>query len=505
MPSENITVGNPESHIAIATLWNKQAELAKRLDPQSYALVGQLYSKHGISIAIRNLLSNTNIQHLILCGADLSDSGSALVALWQNGVSGEHQVLGIEKTTISKDIPLEAIGELRKNVDLYDLRHIQSSKIVEDVGSFIEGLSWLSPWGEPQVYPVPEVILSSRLPSEAGAHLVSGKTVGETWLKILNEVMLFGEDAYTNYGNRARDLSNLVSVVTDEDLVNPYVADYFDFTRQGIDRYVEEFLDAKCPEGVFYTYGQRIHAFGEHLINQAEIMVKKLRKDPNDRGAVAVLYDPWHDNQLDVETPIEGFRNPCLVFIQASVKDEKLELYSTIRSNDMHDAWPRNAFGLRAFQNKLAGELERPLGTLTTLSVRAHIYEEVWPKTQEIIDGNRSKLHEFTPDPRGSFRVRVIEDGSIIMTQMDTEGMPLRPDIVWDGQRVGAAEGLCHNLSYLDTVSDVRHGMYLGRELVIAQIAARLGIPYRQNDSEGFLCQLEEAVKKADQYDKLAR
>src|SRR3989337_2907846 len=95
--SGNITIGNPDSNVAIATLWTPRQKIEQFLDPSDYAVIGQLYMKAGIPIVLRNLLSNTNIRHLLVCGADLSGTGDALVRLWRQGVNSNHNIMRIEK------------------------------------------------------------------------------------------------------------------------------------------------------------------------------------------------------------------------------------------------------------------------------------------------------------------------------------------------------------------------------------------------------------------------
>ena len=122
VPSENITIGKFNSNVAVAALWTKRGDYTSTLDPESYAVVGQLYERHGINIAARNLLANPNIRHLVVCGADLSGSGEALVRLWSDGVDGEGNIKGIERATI-EGIPYEAINSLRGNIQIHGPGH----------------------------------------------------------------------------------------------------------------------------------------------------------------------------------------------------------------------------------------------------------------------------------------------------------------------------------------------------------------------------------------------
>jgi len=503
--SAHITVGDPESQVAIGTLWTERHNILKCLDPKDYAIAGQLYMRTGVSYVVRNLLSNKYIRHLIVCGVDLSQTGETLVQLWQQGVDSDYQVVGMEKAPIQKEIPVKAIDRLRQNVELHDLRSVPHGHEGEAVRNLIADLPQLQPWGAPEVFRKPKVTIPDRLPSEGGAHIVRGKTIGETWLRMVREIMTYGADDRTNYGNMARDLSNLAAVVTDEDSENPNIAEYFSFTPKDVEHYKEEFLSSECPPGVSYTYGQRIYAFGPNKVNQAEIMIKKLQNDPNDRGAVAILYDPWHDNQLDVEVPLEkGFRNPCLVLIQSTIKDGKLELTGFFRSNDMFNGWPENAVGLRAFQGWMAKRLGRPVGSLTTVSMRAHIYEEPWEQVGNILNKYSANLHSEIADPRGNLLIELNPElGKISVTHQDSLGQQLHKTKTFDGRKSGASVQAERWVAEGDFISSAQHGLYLGREFLMAELAAKLRLPYHQSKGNSMIKSIEEMARKAQEYDRL--
>jgi len=75
--SKKLWVGNPKSNIGIITLWTPKERILSQLDPQDFAIGGQLYSKAGISFLIRNVFANPRIRYLILCGKDQAGAGEA--------------------------------------------------------------------------------------------------------------------------------------------------------------------------------------------------------------------------------------------------------------------------------------------------------------------------------------------------------------------------------------------------------------------------------------------
>ncbi len=83
---DNLTFGDPVHPAAICSLWMKQARLADFLSPDSYSVLGNLYSKDGINYLLRNVLAQPTLRAIILCGPDLTQSGAALANLMRDGI-----------------------------------------------------------------------------------------------------------------------------------------------------------------------------------------------------------------------------------------------------------------------------------------------------------------------------------------------------------------------------------------------------------------------------------
>ena len=81
---------------------------------------------------------------------------------------------------------------------------------------------------------------------------------------------------------------------------------------------------------------------------------------------------------------------------------------------------------------------------------------------------------DYSHDPRGLFLVRL--DGDRIVVQ---HGGPAGPSgREWEG---ASAEQLTQAILNEQLVGLPEHAAYLGRELQRAEVAARLGLPYRQD------------------------
>ena len=109
-----------------------------------------------------------------------------------------------------------------------------------------------------------------------------------------------------------------------------------------------------------------------------------------------------------------------MALLQFTYRSKKLHLTAYFRSNDMFDAWPRNAFALRKLQFDFAKKIGKKPGYLTTMSNCAQIYETNYKKATEIIAKYKDKTF-CMPDPRGAVIIEV--DGKeIVVRHMSTDG-----------------------------------------------------------------------------------
>lgn len=125
-----------------------------------------------------------------------------------------------------------------------------------------------------------------------------------------------------------------------------------------------------------YTYGERLNAWGTEMINQVNYVISKLTETPNSRRAVMTTWDPRKDTIVD--------EVPCLNHFVFMVQKDAVNLSVMIRSNDMYGAWPANIYALGELLSFVSEKVGQNTGTVTTLSVNAHIYENDWTKAELI-------------------------------------------------------------------------------------------------------------------------
>ncbi len=113
---EEVFFGDPKSNIAICTLssMNLLKDISKSSIIKEVAIAGRLLSENkGIDSLVRSVLSNENINTIILCGKDVlgHNSGDSLLCLYKNGMDGNkiiigsispHPILTISKREVAK-------------------------------------------------------------------------------------------------------------------------------------------------------------------------------------------------------------------------------------------------------------------------------------------------------------------------------------------------------------------------------------------------------------------
>ncbi|MEK6889094.1 MAG: thymidylate synthase [Nanoarchaeota archaeon] len=481
---EKLHIGNLKSNVGIATLWTFQEAVYRHLDSNSYAIIGNYYDrKNALEPFIRNCLANPNIRYVILVGNDKAQSREVLVSFFEKGIDESGKIVGTD-VSIPRGIALEDIELLRKNVVLIDIvssitNQNDSEEIARVVKDVITGLEIKGPYSEPKIYEKP-VLSTDHYPAESVGYLIRGSTIGKTWLKILNEIYNYGEvtKMKTVDSTQVRECINLIAIIEDEDPDTPVMEPYFRFSESYLKSYYDEICTDKLPEGTTYTYGSRLRSWegkdeGQNLvkIDQVKDMIDYLKKDTYRKSALALTWIVEHELMHRYLAKDKG--SPCIVLVQPNIQDGVLHLTVYIRSNDMFRAWPLNAFGLRKLQKIMASELGVDMGTLTTISCSAHIYQDNWEETKEILGKYFNSTNCFF-DPRGYYIIS-IKQGKIVADHYSPDSQLLKE---YSGT---FARMINDQINAGQHTIDPYHASYLGEELMKAEIALKAGIEYTQD------------------------
>lgn len=465
---EMLLYGDPQSNVGVVCHWTLKETIDNELKERKYLVLGNLYSGDiGISSIIRNVLAHPRLDTIILCGSEGSinetKSGRAFLSLIENGVDERHKIVGSENFAIEKEIPIKAINAFRKRVSVINiLGENNASAIEKEIKRNLkeEGQTY-----ETFVFPEPEATENTELPSEAAVFTVRRNTVAECWIDILENIMAFGKIKGSQYGERQKELIDVISVIEAEDPERPYLPDYLPLTEGRIKDYIPTITTPSPVEGAKYTYGQRMREHGG--VDQIENLINQISESPFSRRAVVSLWD--------VGTDSSGANPPCLDLAQALVRGNKLYLTAYIRSNDMFSAWPENAFGFLALRDLIIKEVNKknPIlnleaGSLIIISSSAHIYERSWEGAKKILKGKPNLKCAW--DKRGHFVISV-KNGLINVYNSNSP-----ENLRWSGK---TAREIMDKIVFY--VSIFPHAMYLGAELNKAETALKLGLKYVQD------------------------
>lgn len=481
---EKLHIGNVKSPVGIATLWTHTETVYRDLDPESYAIVGNYYDRrNAFEPFVRNCLANPNIRYVILVGNDKAQSREVLVNFFKDGIEGS--VVAGTDCKVPLGIPVEDLELLRENVTLIDIVDEitdlgDSAGYAAAIQKVIASLDLdLEPYGEPKLYEK-QAIEVDQYPSEGVGFVLRGQTVGDVWLKVLRTVYDYGRMVKMKKtdSNEVRLCQNIMTIVSEEDPDNPQMQEFFRFDEPYLKSYYDEICTDKIPEGTLYTYGSRLRSWelGDEIVDQVADIISYLKEDPYRASAVAHTWRVEHELTRRIKN--KDLNSPCIVLVHPYAPDEKLSLTVYIRSNDMFRAWPLNAFGLRKLQKIIAEGLGLPMGDLVIISSSAHIYQDNWEDTKEILEKHYTSTNCFW-DPRGYYAI-VLNGGKIKVTHYSPQSEALKE---YEGT---LAREINDAINSSQHPIDGYHSSYLGEELMKAEIALKLGIEYTQDEPLDF-------------------
>jgi thymidylate synthase len=468
---------------AVITGWTVKQAIAKHLTPSEFAVIGNLYSPtRGVNFLVRNLLANPHVRFLVILNATKEDQNAGasqcLLDFFRLGFKAGQSDTGRSCWVIESSIP----GYIDKEVDESALQKLRTVVLHQEAASISKAITMVKfyaeqgmvePWGTPLDFPLPKIV-PTILPGTRYGHRIEGKTIAETWIKIIHRIKTTGTIRPTGYDGQWQELIDLMAVVTDEPSEFYFPEpNYLPCDRAFTKEYVSQILeDSDHREGIKYTYGQRLRSwFGRDQVSQ---VISKLIAEIDAASAVMSLWDVKdHDSG----------GSPCLNHIWLRVVDNELSLTAVFRSNDMFSAWPANAIGLRKLQEHIRDEIESrsnyklKMGPLITISQSAHIYDDCWENAEKLIQQQYAAIVKKIDyyDPSGNFLVAITTDN--IVVSQTTPG---------SGEIVACYSGrdplkLLREICAATPAIRPDHAGYLGMELKIAAECLKMGKQYIQD------------------------
>ncbi len=248
--------------------------------------------------------------------------------------------------------------------------------------------------------------------------IIEAKNLGEAWEKACILMMKEGHSRYVQapeYQIETKDLPLMIKV--SEPFSEPRLSDKTSANKEQADDYAKKFLEGsgKENENSFdYTYYSRLRCYPDckvraflpsvtdseeelrqqvkkispdgkcvvQRIDQVEKAIKILKKDPTRRTVVMHTWIPYRD--LMKFGPKRGdTSSPCVLLFYPQLVDGKLHMFVVMKTNDLYNAWPENAYAFTALQKYMADELGVETGTYTHFSISMQIYKDMYEEVKK--------------------------------------------------------------------------------------------------------------------------
>jgi len=160
-----------------------------------------------------------------------------------------------------------------------------------------------------------------------------------------------------------------------------------------ISYYIPTYVEAADGDMIFGGYGPRLFSWEGR--NQVENVTNILRKKPDSRQAVIQLFDA-----LDL---VEKHNDvPCTCTLQFMLRDNKLQMFTSMRSNDVHFGLVHDVFCFTMLQEIVARSLSVDLGTYKHAVGSLHLYvQHVGPARRFLKEGWQSTQAVMPSMPAG--------------------------------------------------------------------------------------------------------
>ncbi|MBM3303999.1 MAG: hypothetical protein FJY76_02790, partial [Candidatus Aenigmarchaeota archaeon] len=337
---------NPgQGSVAVTFLWTMRDAVIPKLVKENLAIATNFYTPAGLEGMVRNILGNPCIRYVIMLGEEYSSrskadtisdrtSANAIRSFFERGLGSDRKLPGFETAVhIDRNIPLEMVDAVRRNVELIDLNKRMPNASLDDkiaeANRLMASLGRMEPFLEKPVTFGFEPAEES-LPFEGGPIIVHESTIPRAWTEMIYNIYRYGRENLMNANTDrwVKEINNMIVVVhdpQDTDLTfNPFLVP---MTREKIEAYKQEILSAQLPPGKAYTYGNKLRAYhypsadevkalvgsreykdfefgrGPHLdaniryhnnsceINQIEDIIDVLKRDMYSKACVAIT---WH-------------------------------------------------------------------------------------------------------------------------------------------------------------------------------------------------------------------
>jgi thymidylate synthase len=205
----------------------------------------------------------------------------------------------------------------------------------------------------------------------------------DAWKEALKIALSKGKDFVDENNRTCREVFNLVLRIKEPaaDITKPIkiLNGFKNWRYPPLEEIGQIMLSNKLAPDYSYSYGPRIFNFQKKIDQINDFVIPLLKENPNSRRATITLWDPVQDsNILKRDTP-------GLVMIDFKLRNNKLNMTSVIRSNDLFFGWPANIYQLFVLQDFVRKKLGCEIGSLDTFSISAHIFKDQFDYIKKIL------------------------------------------------------------------------------------------------------------------------
>jgi thymidylate synthase len=486
--SDRLHLVNPVGDTGVLTLWSPPRAARRRLEEVSpgildaggsrVAVISNLYGD-GMYAMFCNLLFNPQIRHLIAVGEDLGLPTCAEIQAFLDRGLEDAVILGRSVRRVrgtGRIIPiLTGFDEdrLRRSLSFRYLGRLAGPELEVTLPGYLRGLPAAElPAERDRIrVDIPEFGPAdfSYRPSEVTAHQVVRRGPLDCWEELVVRGIRFGRPVEVRSGPRL-ELLNVKAVVTDPGPDDEDALTRYGFRIEAFREYQRKMLDARLPEGVAYSYGNRLRGYFDLVPTSTDSLaavIGRLRQDPASRRAYISLWDNTSD--LSAGDQEDDGSVPCLVSLFFRRAEGRLLLTADYRSHNLLTAWLQNVYGLMAIQRHVAEAVGMEIGPITVISqslgidprspryVLGRDIAEAWTRDDDV--DRRTGRHSLREDPNGYFVVTIDEEDGCIVADHRFGGLSIKQ------YRSDRAARIEREISGDMAVSLVSHALWLGREL----------------------------------------
>ena len=160
-----------------------------------------------------------------------------------------------------------------------------------------------------------------------------------------------------------------------------------------ISYYLPAYRKVADGDFIFGAYGPRL--FKWKGTSQLDNVISMLKKKPDTRQAVIQLFDAKDIAETHKDTP-------CTCTLQFLIRDEKLQMFTNMRSNDVYWGLPHDVFSFTMLQEIVARTLSIEVGTYKHAVGSLHLYEKNFDAARKFLDeGWQPTKEPMPPMPTG--------------------------------------------------------------------------------------------------------